>query len=896
MTIEGLIAPEGVYTMTSSYILPPQPAFMTALPTTSSLAPMSNVPSTSTVTTNTSTNTNQTTTTTTSSGSTQMGKTSSNNTNLTANTTANSGSTTNAISGNTQSTSPDAASGSPQMEQSNLPLNAIASSQNQSNQPKTALHHISIQAPSAWSHVAILPPSRISVASVRYPPSQSQPYSSVPSLSRKERQQQSTTSNAQSLAAPPLDGSAEGSNGSNSDLGVGMDASGLSESQYATGGDSHNKYFSSSKQNWGPVLEATLASQGIDGPSSHVTGGAGGLPGMSALQLLSHLGNTGPSEDQNNLSLFSPNASTSTNAYGSVNKNLPKPKNSIKQTSSSFVQRLQSHSDLAKIISSRLEGTQIERHAFVSRSRMLFWLGESSTGWIKDPLARLTFASPITSHDINQQIRSPNRLDVIIAFKSSDIVWLEAISMRYSRINKAGCINDAPITSIRWLPGSETLFITTHNDGTCTLFDITRDDSTSGSWAPISTISWDIDLSVEGKEEEEQEILMAQSTALDKDQQDSSYLPSHSVHAWEPRSGILVTRPAATENETQRKVWMKLNPVAHWRIARNKSITDMAFSPDHTKLALVSTDGSLRLINLLTESLEGTFQSYYGAMNRVIWSPDAKFLLTAGCDDLISIWTNDGRLLSRCPGHQSFVTGIAFDPWKWKVEDRTYRFVSVGEDGRVFLWDFSSAALHRPRMPHSAHSAKRSVGHQSSASLPEGRRGSASIGIKQHSSPNDDSYLYGQPTFRKAPPRAEVAELQPVASYHVGVIPITQNTINDSVNVIPFMSSIVPGQGSLQMTTSNSTSTNDAASTQLSTSGSNTNTATTNNINNIPATSTTAPATNPNEPGSALDLLVDVRCRPDGILLMHKSGTLRYLNRPTISHLNGSLSQKIAAR
>ncbi|PWN34066.1 WD40 repeat-like protein, partial [Meira miltonrushii] len=285
---------------------------------------------------------------------------------------------------------------------------------------------------------------------------------------------------------------------------------------------------------------------------------------------------------------------------------------------------------------------------------MLFWLGESSTGWIKDPLARLTFASPITSHDINQQTRSPNRLDVIIAFKTSDLVWLEAISMRYSRINKAGCINDAPITSVRWLPGSETLFLTTHNDGTCTLFDITRDDSTTGSWAPA-------------------------------------------IHAWEPSSGILVTRPAATENETQRKAWMKLNPVAHWRIARNKSITDMAFSPDHTKLALVSTDGSLRLVNLLTESLEGTFQSYYGAMNRVIWSPDAKFLLTAGCDDLISIWTSDGRLLSRCPGHSSFVTGIAFDPWKWKVEDRTYRFVSVGEDGRVFLWDFSSAALHRPR-------------------------------------------------------------------------------------------------------------------------------------------------------------------------------------------------------
>jgi hypothetical protein len=191
-------------------------------------------------------------------------------------------------------------------------------------------------------------------------------------------------------------------------------------------------------------------------------------------------------------------------------------------------------------------------------------------------------------------------------------------------------------------------------------------------------------------------------------------------------------------------------------------------------------------------------------------------------------------------------------------------------------------------MPHSAHSARRSagIGHQSSASLPvenHGRRGSASLAIKQHSTSNNED---GQPIFRKAPPRAEVAELQPVASYNVGVIPITQNTANDSVNVIPFVTP--PGQGSLQMTASNSTSANDGAATQLNASGSTT--------NNTPATPNPTTATNANEPGSALDLLVDVRCRPDGILLMHKSGTLRYLHRPITSHFNGSMSQKIAVR
>lgn len=71
-------------------------------------------------------------------------------------------------------------------------------------------------------------------------------------------------------------------------------------------------------------------------------------------------------------------------------------------------------------------------------------------------------------------------------------------------------------------------------------------------------------------------------------------------------------------------------------------------------------------------------------------------MLTGGQDDLISIWHVPGSaLIARCQGHRSWVTSVAFDPWR--CDDRNYRFGSVGEDRRLCLWDFSVGMLHRPR-------------------------------------------------------------------------------------------------------------------------------------------------------------------------------------------------------
>lgn len=80
----------------------------------------------------------------------------------------------------------------------------------------------------------------------------------------------------------------------------------------------------------------------------------------------------------------------------------------------------------------------------------------------------------------------------------------------------------------------------------------------------------------------------------------------------------------------------------------------------------------------------------------ICWSPDGKYVLTGGQDDLVSVWSlGERRIVARCPGHQSWVTAVSFDPWQ--CDDRNYRFGSVGEDRRLLLWDFNVGMLHRPK-------------------------------------------------------------------------------------------------------------------------------------------------------------------------------------------------------
>ena len=215
-----------------------------------------------------------------------------------------------------------------------------------------------------------------------------------------------------------------------------------------------------------------------------------------------------------------------------------------------------------------------------------------------------------------------------------------------------GMINPTPITQIKWIPGSENLFIAAHFDGQLVIYDKERDDA---SFLP---------------DEDQAHVAMIQPLTIKR---------SPCIH---------IKKSLNSKNQ-------KANPAAVWKISR-KRLNDFSFSQDGRFLAVVGEDGSLQIIDFFKETLLDLFPSYYGGMTCVCWSPDSRYIITGGQDDLVSIWSFEDRaLVARCLGHRSWVTALSFDAWR--CDGQSYRFGSVGEDCRLILWDFSEGMLHRPR-------------------------------------------------------------------------------------------------------------------------------------------------------------------------------------------------------
>ncbi|KAI4185141.1 MAG: hypothetical protein L6R41_004315 [Letrouitia leprolyta] len=342
-----------------------------------------------------------------------------------------------------------------------------------------------------------------------------------------------------------------------------------------------------------------------------------------------------------------------------------KPKTNIVKSNSSFISRVMPHEAMTKRIQ---EHNPEGLFAFASINRAFQWLDLSSNNESKaQHIIKILFTKAhMLCHDMNQFTKGPNHLDIIMGASTADIMWFEAFSQKYARINKnfearvdemQAVINSSPIYQIRWLPGSDNLFLAAHMDGTLIVYDKERDDA---AFIP------------------EENSPLINLSKLSK----SDHRPLH------------VNKSLNSRNQ-------KSNPVASWKIS-NHRINDFAFSPDSRHLAVVTEDGYLQIIDYLNEHqaelsrLTDIYPSYYGGFICVCWSPDGKYILTGGQDDLVSIWSLvERRLVARCPGHHSWVSCVAFDPWR--CDDRNYRFGSVGEDRRLLLWDFNVGMLHRPK-------------------------------------------------------------------------------------------------------------------------------------------------------------------------------------------------------
>nr|GAT54627.1 catabolite repression protein creC [Mycena chlorophos] len=396
-------------------------------------------------------------------------------------------------------------------------------------------------------------------------------------------------------------------------------------------------------------------------------------------------------------------------------KGVARPKHNIRTTSSTFITRMQNAEGFPRSLQSKQGEVTF---MFYNVSKTFLWMEAGAKA--KEPLARITFSAFPTCHDVNVSTSSSERLDVIIGFSTGDLLWLDPISSRYTRLNKQGSITTSPCTAVRWVPSSSSLFLVAHADGTIIVYDKDRED---GNFTP------------------------------QEPSRPTTDLPPGASKEWDPIDSIFVTMPpwhpvSTGAGPAVSKVdKVPKNPVSHWRVSR-RSVVDFVFSPDVKYVAAISEDGCLRVIDALAEQLVDCYASYFGALTTVAWSPDGRFILTGGQDDLLTIFSPwEQRVVARCQGHSSFVSAVAFDDLR--CDGRTYRFGSVGEDNKLILWDFSSGALHRPKFQPT---------HQQRISMAS----TVSLAIRRDRStlylPTEDAPL---PRYHAAPSRNEIAVVQP---------------------------------------------------------------------------------------------------------------------------------------
>jgi len=233
-----------------------------------------------------------------------------------------------------------------------------------------------------------------------------------------------------------------------------------------------------------------------------------------------------------------------------------KPKNNIVKSNSSFVSRVIPSDNLTK----RLQEHDPEGlYAFVNVNRAIQWLDLSSPDK-QDNLTKILFTKAhALCHDVNPITKSASHLDIVLGFSTGDIIWYEPMSQKYARLNKNGVINPTPVSEIRWLPNSENLFLAAHMDGSLVVYDKEKEDAV---FTPEDTRN---------------------SGSYEK--------PPSETDQHRPR--LQIRKSVQSKNQ-------KTNPVSYWKVS-NARINAISFSPDGRHLAVVSEDGTLRVIEIHKE-------------------------------------------------------------------------------------------------------------------------------------------------------------------------------------------------------------------------------------------------------------------------------------------------------
>ncbi|KYN27018.1 WD repeat-containing protein 20 [Trachymyrmex cornetzi] len=225
-----------------------------------------------------------------------------------------------------------------------------------------------------------------------------------------------------------------------------------------------------------------------------------------------------------------------------------------------------------------------------------------------------------TCHNFNQTTATADSAPLLVGFSTGQIQLIDPIKKDSSQLSKLynedRLIDKSKVTCIKWVPSSNNLFLVSHSSGQLYLYN---------------------------------EELLCGTTA-----------PHYQSFKSGDGYAIYTCKTKSTRN-----------PLYRWVIgAEGCCINEFAFSPCGTNLAVVSQDGFLRVFQYNTMELVGSARSYFGGFLCVCWSPDGRYVVVGGEDDLVTIWSfHEKRVVARGQGHHSWVSVVAFDPYTTSYGD-----------------------------------------------------------------------------------------------------------------------------------------------------------------------------------------------------------------------------------
>lgn len=282
-------------------------------------------------------------------------------------------------------------------------------------------------------------------------------------------------------------------------------------------------------------------------------------------------------------------------------------------------------------------------------------------------------------------------------------------------------IDKTKVTCLQWLPNSPNLFLAAHSSGHLYLYN---EELPCSPTAPVYQLF---------KSGDGYSVLTCKS----KSTRNPLFKWSFGLNSMSNGS----SNSSSSSSSSSSTATISSSSSSYSCASDNCSINEFSFSPCGTNLAIASQDGFLRVFHYESMELVGIARSYFGGFLCVCWSPDGKYIVVGGEDDLVTVYSfNEKRVVARGQGHRSWVSVVAFDPYttlsSWdqndfsddenqydhqnnakrsrsaSIRDSTlsagdsnklicYRLGSVSQDTQLCLWDITEDVLrphHRVRL------------------------------------------------------------------------------------------------------------------------------------------------------------------------------------------------------